>query len=597
MPQFTIPTKDSKKWIQPNKGDIFGNLWATFNMDFDVSQGKARVSPMLRINTDSVDDTDLGVPTAFLRANVGTDRYWALCGTRLFRTSSTNPTAAFTEAATDDGGTTAPPTTMTEISSDMVVFNGKLYVSLPTDIAELDATVWDNDWWTTIVVGTALTTGIPHPLCVSLKTNSFMVGDGNLLHITNKTENPKNSRVILPTEFEIIWIRSTSDGTWIGARHKTGGEGKVFFWDESAENYNRGYGVMSRLPLSCVIKDGIPYTITTDGQLLKFTGLGFEEVAVLPCFKQINKNWDSGSDINLPVVHRNGMALIENKIHININAYLNQGLVNLMENFPSGIWTFDETQGLRHKYSLSQYDGTEIDYGSFLNPAGALLATNLSQGSFLVGGRIYTNQSDSLYAILYRNTDDSVNKRGHFITSVFESSSFEDIFKDILLSFKRFRNSGDRIIIKYRNIKNLNYPIQGNGSWSSTTVFTVTGSGNPGSFANITASDEVMIIRGRGAGATAKISSVSESGGTYTITLAEAIPNVSGSMVFVVGDWTEAATISTQSIERQSFDLDVVGTFIQLKVELRSAPSGTAGAGDSPELEKIIINSDKEILV
>ena len=53
---------------------------------------------------------------------------------------------------------------------------------------------------------------------------------------------------------------------------------------------------------------------------------------------------------------------------------------------------------------------------------------------------------------------------------------------------------------------------------------------------------------------------------------------------------------STEGIERQGFDLDAQGTFIQLKVELRSVPGGTADKSDSPVLEKITILSDKEIV-
>ena len=397
----------------------------------------------------------------------------------------------------------------------------------------------------------------------------------------------------MPTEFEIIWIRSTYDGTWIGARHKTGGEGKVFFWDESAENYNRGYEIKSRLPLSCVIKNGIPYVINTEGQLLKFTGAGFEEAAVLPIFGQINKRWYNGSDNNLPVVHRNGMAIIENKVCIFLQSHVSGSTDNIEPNFPSGVWTYDEKQGLRHKFSLSQYDGTETDYGIFsiTNNVGAILPTDSEQGLFICGAKITTNISTALTAIFYRDLSDSINKRGHFITSVFESSAFEDIFKDILLSFKRFRNSGDKIIIKYRNIKNSNYPIilTASATWSDTDTFTTTTN-----LANAVVGDEVMIIRGRGAGTTAHISSISEAGGTYTVNLDETITNASGTFSFIIDNWTEAATISTQSIERQSFDLDVPGTFIQLKVEIRSAPAGTSGAGDSPELEKIIINSSPE---
>lgn len=427
-----------------------------------------------------------------------------------------------------------------------------------------------------------------------------MVGDGNLVHVMDKNEKVKNSRLVFPSEFEAIWIRSSYDGTWIGCRNKVNRESEVFFWDESSENYNRGYKVMSDMTFAGVIKNGIPFTVNGEGQLLQFTGSGFQEAAVFPNFQRINRKLDDGNTARRNI-HRNGMAVIEGKIHINLNASdANFGVVSQLIDFHSGIWTYDEKQGLRHKYAFTQYDGTEIDYGASLvgGAAGALVPTNSVKGLFLAGGQIFTNATSTLNGIFYRDTNDSINKRGHFITSKFEASSFEDVFQDILVRFKRLRNSSDRILIKYRTLENPNYSIggtaqmAGTGTWSSTTVFTTTAD-----LSNALAGDEVFIYRGRGSGTLLAISSISEAGGTYTVTLTEAVANASGTFVFMIGEWKLAATISTQGITRQGFDLDAVGTFIQLKVELRSVPGGTALYGDSPELEEIIINNKPEITV
>src|SRR3990167_2779054 len=96
---FQVPTKD-KKFVQSNKSDVFGNLWATFNMDFDSVRGRVRVARRLRINTDNTaggGDTDLARPTGFVRsAASGTDQWWALCG-YLFKTAGTDPSAAFAQ--------------------------------------------------------------------------------------------------------------------------------------------------------------------------------------------------------------------------------------------------------------------------------------------------------------------------------------------------------------------------------------------------------------------------------------------------------------------------------------------------------------------
>ena len=587
---FQIPNRE-KRFIQTNRGDFLGNLFTTFNMDFDSELGKVRVSPRLRVNTDSGDDPQLGVPTAFLRTSVsGTDQWWALCGTVLFKTAGTDPSAAFTQDALGSS-----PTTMTTVSSDLIEYNGKMYASLPTDIAELDTITWDVDWWTNVIGGTALTTAIPHPLLATIKTNTFLAGDGNLVHAINKNENVSNSRLILPSVYQIIWMKASRDGTWIGTRHTEGGEGQIFFWDEVAENYNRQYGVKHARCFAGIIKDGIPWTVNGAGQLLQYNGVGFEERAVFPVFSQSGSEWTNGQEINLPVVHRNGMSVVDEKIHILIDTTINNDLDFIMENFPPGVWIFDNDRGLTHKYPISRYDGTENDYGTWSNnigSVGTIYPTNAQQGLLLVGARFSTDDGSTfLNAILFRDENDSIVKRGHFTTAVFESSAFEDVFQDILLSFKRFRSSGDRIIVKYRAIKNPDFPIITAGiTWTDTDTFTTTKD-----LSNVTAGDEVYIIRGTGAGTLVHISSISEAAGTYTVNLDETIANATGTGRVIIDDFTKCATISTQSIERQGFDLDVVGTWIQLKVELRSA-SGSVRAGDSPELEKIVVKNIPEII-
>lgn len=600
---FQIPTKD-KKWIQANKSDVFGNLFSTWNMDFDIAQGKVRVSHRVRINTDSGDDADLGVPWAFLRTAAGTaDQYWAGCGAVLFKTASTDPTAAFAQDAI-----ASTPTTLSAISSDLVEFNSAMIVSDTTDLHRLASGSWTANWWTGAgsLNQSALTSGIAHPLHVTQKTNTLLIGDSNLVHAVDKNNNVKTSRLILPTGLEVIWIRSTPDGAWIGARHKTNGEAICVFWDEVAENYNRPYGLKSDTTFAGVVKDGLPYTVNGSGQLLGFNGVGFDEVAVFPIFEQPNRRMDDGNTVRRNV-QRNGMAVIDEKIHINICSQTDNATADVPENFPSGIWTYDKDGGLRHKYALSQYDGTEIDYGSFITvEAGALIPTTRTQGLFLVGGRIPTNNGSTILpAIFYKDTTvaASAPNRGHFVTTMVESDSFEDLYQDLNVFFKRFGNTGDKIIVKYRVIKNINYPIEISGTWASTTTFTATSASHLGTtdaalLAFLKTGDEVMVTRGRGSGTCVKISSVSNLAGTYTITIAEAVTNASGTMWCIVNEWIEAATISTQGIARQGFYLDAPGTAIQLKVEMRSHRLVSADYDStSPELERIIVTSKPDEII
>jgi hypothetical protein len=314
---------------------------------------------------------------------------------------------------------------------------------------------------------------------------------------------------------------------------------------------------------------------------------------VFPVYDKIFRVLNDANTVDRNV-HRNGMCSIDGRLNILISNADSGSTLTQLENFPSGIWTYDTDEGLRHRHSLSLYRSSEIDYGAFnAEFVGALVPTTATEGAFLAGGTIRDSANTAIDAIWIRDTNDSLMKRGHFITSLFESSSFEDTFQDILLSFRRFRNSGDRIIVKYRTLKNVNFPFSGSGTWVDTDTFTATTAG----FANVAAGDEIMFIQGNGAGTTAHVASITFSTPTYTVNLDETITGATGTAVFLVNNWKKCATISTQSIERQSFDLDAIGTFLQLKVELRSVPGGTAGKGETPELEQIIVNSSPENII
>lgn len=581
--KYQIPTPD-KLWIQSNKSDVLGNLSSTWNMDFDVNKGKARVSGDSRVVSDSVDDTDLGLPWAFVRTSAdGTDRWFAGCGSVLFKSTDSSPIATASYAQDAIAST---PTTLSVAYSDIVEFEGALIATGLTDMWRL-STSWTVNWWTSTLAQAALTTGVPHPLHVSKKTNQLLIGDDNKVHVVSKNNNVRNGRIILPGEFEVQWIRSSPEGSWIGARNTQSNEAEAFFWDESAENYSNSHKLKSDRTFAGVIKDGVPYTVNGAGQLLRLGAEGFEEIGVFPNFQKTGKQFFSNVGYG---VHRNGMDVAYNQVHILASSRL-QAVADVMENFPSGIWSFSEKDGLRHKHSLSIYDGTEIDYGTFLlDLPGALKTIGSVESSaiFVAGANAYSNATTILNAIFRAGNTITLNRRGHFITSIMESEGFEDTFQDLLLSFRRLLNSSDRIIIKYRTTKAANYPIYiATLTWTSTTTFTTTTD-----LTNASAGDEVLVLRGRGSGAIVHISTLAEAGGTWTVTIDEAISNVSGTAVALINDWIKLATISTQSVERQSFDIDAVGTFIQLKVDMRST-----GASETPELEKLAVKSKPEFSI
>lgn len=94
MKRIFPPQNQEYKYLQTNRSDLLGSLWATFNLDFITKLGQMLLSKKLVTNTTSSDDSDLGLPVAF-EFWYGT--WWAICGTRIFKNSSAELTAGFTE--------------------------------------------------------------------------------------------------------------------------------------------------------------------------------------------------------------------------------------------------------------------------------------------------------------------------------------------------------------------------------------------------------------------------------------------------------------------------------------------------------------------
>lgn len=577
MPVITIPKQTDKRWIKGNRGELFGIFWHTWNLDLHVNKGRVRISPKTLINIDSSDDADLGLPFAFVRtAADGADKWWAAAGA-MFKTASTNPTATMAKDVT-----ASSPTGLSAITDDAIDFDGALLVSKGTDISRL-STTWTASWWVGTLVQTALTSGVPHPLCWGFN-DLCLVGDGNFIHTVDTNNNVKYKRLKLPTDFEVTWIKSSNSAYWIGANNNYGRSAKVFYWDGYSENFSRDYKVGSPLVFSGTIKDELPYIINDAGQFMGFTGAGFKELDVFPFFKKLNTRW---RDSNTPPlsVHRNGMDVIDGKVHILVNAAMDNVFVNQVENFPSGIWVYDEEIGLHHKYGIGQNrtNGNAKDFGSptIYSDIGALVGTLPDKGLFLAGVDIHINNSTTRPAVVYLEGD-TIAKRGNFITPIIESQEIKNVWQRIWLKFKQFENSTDRIIVKYRTTKNKNFPLYIAITWASTTTFTTTDD-----FSTAAVGGEIEIIRGWYSGTTAHITAISLAAGTYTVTIDETITGATGTAQIRVQNWTKLFTISSTGISNYDDGIMVKSEWIQFKVELR-------GTGDSPELEEMKLTSKVE---
>ena len=169
-----------------------------------------------------------------------------------------------------------------------------------------------------------------------------------------------------------------------------------------------------------------------------------------------------------------------------------------------------------------------------------------------------------------------------------------------LVKFKKLK-PGDEIHVKVKTEKKTGLPTEmtdfGNqtpsgeiATWTSSTVFTT-----KEDMSMVSAGDEIEVVGGQGAGHIAHVSTITESSGTYTITLDDGFANVTNGdyMFFVANNWTylgsaDSTTKNDYKVFRAPTSVKS-GKYSQIKVELR---------GTGVVLEEMIINnkSDKPVV-
>lgn len=580
MPTLTIPDKATKIIRQPNLGDMFGQLWASYGLDLVSSPGKFKISEKMIKKTDSADNADLGWPTAFVRSAAdGTDRWWALCNAVLFKTADTDPTGAFTQ-----DGIASSPTGLSHLHSDTVDFNGAIITSRSGNLDKLAGGVWTASWWTATLGQAALTSNIYIPLCVGFE-GRLLLGDGNFVHAVTKDGYVKYKALILLPQFRVVKIVSTPSSYFIFARNMKSGSGKAFVWDGSSENFNQEYKLDASRPLAAVVDGAIPYCVTNTGYLKRYNGGGFETIGQFPIANHKGLLWNDTLADPRPV-HPNGMAIKDGEVLILAAGSTGGYLSYLLPNMPGGVWAWNKDNGLYHKHPLSQSkaagtiydDGTEV-----LNVPGALVSVD-DQRQLLAGAGIYDdNLATEKKGIYYLST----GLRARFITPKIYSSQIQSSWTSIWSKFKQLATTYEKIVIKYRVsdglslMENTYYQRRFAITWVTGNSFTC----NDANFSNVAVGDEVEIFVGKGSGRTAHILTITGTSPNYTVTLDETLVNVSGTAQIHVANWIKLEAINNLNILEKETSILAQGGWIQFKLELRQS------AQDALVLEELAVIS------
>lgn len=594
--KYIFPPRE-QGYLQTNRSDVLGSLWSTFNLDFLSNLGVVRLAKKLVTNTTSSDDGDLGVPCAFEFWN---SKWWAICNTTIF----SNPTADITGAFTEDAGTGAVKDYSFHYS-DLETFDDRLWSTNNAKLYSLVATTWtERD---------VLTSNVPHKLQYFKKHDRLYyfnnVDTISSINAANSVADPGADYAIDLGDSigRLSTMVATSDFIWIGTikAQNTSGDngtlGSILAWDGFSAQVtdDKTFSVAGCLAM-CVLND-VPYAMDSEGRVLRFSGYGFEEVARLPIDKILLRGatLSAGALAEGRFIHMNGMVATKNNtIQVLIRNRNEDASGTITENIASGIWELDlETKSFTHKHSftLKAMGSSAItDFGqNRINSAGALKLNPFSEagatgrGTLLAGCSYFTDATTTKAGIFIdsptnANTDNEGQKRGYFVTTWFDAEDILEYWEAIWAMFRLFLAATDKITFKYR-LSEVDPTGEITITWVNTTSFTTT--------TDVLAyiGFEVEVLRGTGGGSCSKITNVVNNGGTYTVTLDNAVTGVTtGTAVARFQKWINLLPEITGQVDAYAqVPIMEKGTRIQLKILLQWTGNG--------EFYKFLLKSKEQI--
>ena len=527
--------------------------------------GTVRLAPRLRTVSTTSDLANLGCPTAFQYYD---SKFRTVAGARVFNGGAT-PNATFSQDSAS--GT---PTDCSADSSDLAVFNGKLWVTT-TDELLRNGTSGAFDTWTTVG---ALTAGLPHILRYFPKFNRlYVTATGTTVYSvdTGNTLTSSGAYSLALSFGNLIMSMDTSDAhVWIGTQSRdiNGAHANIIQWDGISSDATRIFPIDAKAVLAIAVdkKTGLPYAMDSNGRLLKFNGSGFVEVGRLPYAEHLPDNAD-GLLANR-FIHFNGLrATKNNTVLALIDNLNNDNAGTIEENLPSGVWEFDEQNGFVHKHPFTYTTAaasTITDFGqNRVSRVGGLAQVNIPSttsgrnGTIMAGATYYTDATTTTNAIFIDDSLDTIQKNGYFVTSKILSNSVVDSWGKFYLRFKRLLNSTDKMVVKYRTKETT--AVESSITWVNTTSFTVTAANVP----DLAVGDEVEVIQGIGTGKCAHVTAITGTT-TYTVTVDETFTGVTtGTAKARFQKWTKLLSETSQAKDYITANMDPVRTsWVQFKV-------------------------------
>jgi hypothetical protein len=597
----SIPSKDTKQYVQLNSTDVLGNLAASRNMNLTkpgYAQLAKKVKYILQHATNASSPNNFGVVY-----NVVFDPvqycYVAITSNGVFNSSGPDNVTTWAK----DTGTNAPGS-----STDGAFWNGSLYVFAQTTyVAKKTSGTWTRIS-TVGVAPDATTASLIHTCEINVGNDTLCYCDGNKVRQINP-DDTAGIALTVPKNFVLNTLGYVNDVFHVGSYNTNGGNAKMFLWDGTSQGPTATFDAKSQMVASVCEYSGTAAMVNSFGQLCLYTGGEYKQVGAFPSYFTEEHLFAGTSVHRMPLVPK-GMKGIGELIYINIGNSMvgaGSGYKKGIPYMPSGVWIYDpKVGGPYHMYAPAVHNADEsIGQSQIQNQAGAIMflaepavtagsipnaanATEMMFGAQL----IKTNDSSgNIYNCLCSPTT-GFNK-GYLITAKILSLAEEDIVQYIRIKWKNLKNATDKLKISFRNLDKYalpfvsgTFPDGGYISWTATNTFTTTST----LFANVVKGDQIEVLAGVGSGNIAYVSSITLVTGTYTVVLDAAIGGTTGNTGNVqVANFEKVQTIGNDK-PKGVIEIPMTKTskWSQVMVELE-------GEGEEVMIEEIeVINKSRK---
>ena len=456
-----------KQWKQPNDGDSLGNVFSTWGIDFDENRGSVSVSNPIKNVFDTSDDADLD---SYVADFVDHDsKFWAIADNPFkSAVTSTDLTDGTNWAQDTDSGTP----TVSNSTTDSVLFDGKLLVVDGDDIVAHNGTEWSS-WWQGTLVQAALLDGEDYILTVGSDGNLYIVDDGNLVYRVNKSnlavsKTGAGTLDFSATPYLLKNAVTTSTRTFYGTEDTKGNNAVIIEWDLGTQSIsaNRIHEMGVKRILVQAVWNDTPIAILSDGSIKYFNGTSYVnwEGAKLPKTKD-NYLGD--------VIHKNGWDILDGLPHFLINPTVDINDISITEdtsnywNYHAGVYCLDPKVGLYLRYSLTDSTNKHLS----VDKVGALHARKDDTTKFFASYELWSNETTRTTHIVAEDITNASSTEGWLLLQPVES--VKNLLKKLTLVHKRM-GSGDSIDVYYR--RHDDDAVRVSGNWLNTTQFNTTDS-------------------------------------------------------------------------------------------------------------------------